>query len=50
MSTVNYRVADLTHDEFKNAIQDGRWLLLPFGSVEQYGPHLPLGTDLFYAE
>jgi len=50
MSTVNYRVADLTRDEFKNAIQDGRWLLLPFGSVEQHGPHLPLGTDLFYAE
>ena len=32
------------------AMRAGRWLLLPFGSVEQHGPHLPLGTDLFYGE
>ena len=44
------RLADLTKDEFAAAIQAGRWLLLPFGAVEQHGPHLPLGTDLFYAE
>jgi len=45
-----FRVADLTRDEFAEAMREGRWLLLPFGSVEQHGPHLPLGTDLFYAE
>ena len=45
-----YRVADLTRDEFAQAMRAGRWLLLPFGSVEQHGPHLPLGTDLFYGE
>jgi len=45
-----YRVADLTRDEFAQAMTEGRWLLLPFGAVEQHGPHLPLGTDLFYAE
>ena len=31
-------------------MREGRWLLLPFGSVEQHGPHLPLGTDFLYAE
>ena len=45
-----YRVADLTRDEFAQAMRAGRWLLLPFGAIEQHGPHLPLGTDLFYAE
>jgi creatinine amidohydrolase len=45
-----YRVADLTRDEFAQAMRAGRWLLLPFGAIEQHGPHLPLGTDLFYGE
>lgn len=48
--TPRFRLADLTRDEFAQAMREGRWLLLPFGSVEQHGPHLPLGTDLFYAE
>jgi creatinine amidohydrolase len=51
MTTPNrLRLVDLTRDEFAQAMKEGRWLLLPFGSVEQHGPHLPLGTDLFYAE
>jgi creatinine amidohydrolase len=45
-----FRVADLTRDEFSDAMREERWLLLPFGAMEQHGPHLPLGTDLFYAE
>jgi creatinine amidohydrolase len=45
-----FRVADLTRDEFAQAMREDRWLLLPFGAVEQHGPHLPLGTDLLYAE
>lgn len=44
------RLANLTKDEFAAAMQAGRWILLPFGAVEQHGPHLPLGTDLLYAE
>jgi creatinine amidohydrolase len=49
-NTQSLRVADLTRDEFAQAMHEGRWLLLPFGAVEQHGPHLPLGTDLFFAE
>ena len=44
-----FHLANLTKDEFAAAMQQGRWILLPFGAVEQHGPHLPLGTDLFYA-
>ena len=50
MSIRALRVADLTKDEFAAAMRDGRWLLLPLGSTEQHGPHLPLGTDFLYAE
>ena len=49
-NTQRFRVADLTRDEFAQALKAEPWLLLPFGAVEQHGPHLPLGTDLFYAE
>lgn len=44
------RLADLTYEEFAAAMKEGRWLLLPFGTVEEHGPHLPLKTDLLYAE
>ncbi len=50
MTTQECRIANLTRDEFAEAVREGRWLFLPFGAVEQHGPHLPLGTDLFYAE
>ena len=44
------RVAHLTRDEFATALARGCWLLLPFGAIEQHGPHLPLATDLIEAE
>ncbi len=44
------RLAHLTKDEFAGALAKGRWLLLPFGSIEAHGPHLPLATDLMEAE
>jgi creatinine amidohydrolase len=43
-------LANLTKDEFAAAMQEKRWLLLPFGTVEAHGPHLPLATDLLQAE
>ena len=49
-ATPRTRVAELTKDELAAALEAGRWLLLPFGSVEAHGPHLPLATDLFEAE
>ena len=44
------QVAHLTKDEFAAAMRAERWILLPFGTVEAHGPHLPLGTDALYAE
>jgi creatinine amidohydrolase len=41
---------DLTRDEIKDQLAKNPLVLLPAGSVEQHGPHLPTGTDTFAAE
>ena len=38
-------LAHLTWPEAKEAISRAKVALLPVGSTEQHGPHLPLGTD-----
>jgi creatinine amidohydrolase len=40
----------LTWPEMNDAIEMGKVVLLPTGSTEQHGPHLPLDTDIFLAE
>lgn len=40
---------DLTMPEFAAAREKGRTVILPVGSLEEHGPHLPLGTDAFHA-
>ncbi|MFC7165188.1 creatininase family protein [Halospeciosus flavus] len=41
-----YRLAELTWREVEAALEETRTLLLPVGSVEQHGHHLPLGVDV----
>jgi creatinine amidohydrolase/Fe(II)-dependent formamide hydrolase-like protein len=45
-----YRYNRLTWPEMNDAIAQQRVVLLPTGSTEQHGPHLPLDTDVFLAE
>ena len=40
---------DLTMPEFEAAVDQLQTVILPVGSVEEHGPHLPLGTDTFHA-
>lgn len=35
--------------EFEAGLAETRIVLIPFGSVEEHGPHLPLSTDTFEA-
>ena len=39
----------MTMTEFEAALASTRTALIPFGSVEEHGPHLPLSTDTFEA-
>jgi creatinine amidohydrolase len=40
----------LTWPEINEAIEMQKVVILPTGSTEQHGPHLPLDTDIFLAE
>ena len=43
-------IGDLTFQEIPGSITARSVLCLPFGSMEQHGPHLPLNTDTIIAE
>ncbi|MBA3277077.1 MAG: creatininase family protein, partial [Chloroflexia bacterium] len=45
-----YRYNRLTWAEMNDAIAAGQVVILPTGSTEQHGRHLPLDVDLFLAE
>lgn len=45
-----YRVAELTWQEIEAALEGTRTLLLPVGSTEQHGHHMPLGVDTYMPE
>jgi creatinine amidohydrolase len=40
---------DLTQPEIAGQLKKNPLVILPAGSVEQHGPHLPAGTDIFAA-
>jgi len=40
-------MADMTYPEVEQAIRGGAIALWPLGVIEQHGPHLPLGTDVY---
>jgi creatinine amidohydrolase len=42
-------MSELTMPEFEAALAKTTTVLIPFGSVEEHGPHLPLGTDACHA-
>ena len=42
-------ISDLTMDEFAAGLEKTRTVLIPFGSTEEHGPHLPLDTDTLQA-
>lgn len=45
----NVFIQDMTWKEYESKIND-HILILPVGSTEQHGPHLPLGVDVFIAK
>ena len=36
--------------DIRKAAEDGRKLLFPMGVIEEHGPHLPLGSDIFWSQ
>lgn len=50
MARDSYRYNHLTWEEMNDAIERQPVVLLPVGSTEQHGPHLPLDVDVFLCE
>ena len=44
-----YRYEEFTWPELREAVAEKRVVVLPVGTVEQHGPHLPLVTDVLTA-
>ncbi len=40
---------NITMPEFERGLKETHTVAVPFGSVEEHGPHLPLGTDTVHA-
>jgi creatinine amidohydrolase len=40
-------MADMTYPEIEQAARDGAVVLWGLGVIEEHGPHLPLGTDVY---
>jgi creatinine amidohydrolase len=47
---VTATICDLTSPDVAGALARNPTVVLPFGSVEQHGPHLPCGTDTMAAD
>ena len=49
-AATEYRYYRLTWPEMNDAIAAKKLVILPTGTIEQHGPHLPLDVDLFLVE
>lgn len=49
-SGVSIRADEVTSPEFARLAKAGRLFIVPVGSLEEHGSHLPLGTDTMQAE
>jgi creatinine amidohydrolase len=47
---MNHDIGSMTMVEFSEAMARNSWLLLPIGTTEEHGPHLPLSSDMIQAE
>jgi creatinine amidohydrolase/Fe(II)-dependent formamide hydrolase-like protein len=45
-----WRLKEMTPAEVRDLVVGRPWLIVPVGTTEQHGPHLPLGTDSIIVE
>lgn len=43
-------LGEITMDEFKRGLRKTKTMIIPYGTVEEHGKHLPLSTDTMIAE
>jgi creatinine amidohydrolase len=42
-------IEEMTTDAFSEGLKRTRTVIIPAGSIEEHGPHLPMHTDIFHA-
>jgi len=42
---MNYNLEELTYIDIKKRLEKTKRIIIPFGTLEAHGPHLPIGTD-----
>jgi creatinine amidohydrolase len=42
-------IEEMTTNAFSEGLKKTKTVILPLGSIEQHGPHLPMHTDIFHA-
>ncbi len=47
---LNNRIKEMSWQDFQHRLEKTSTVIIPTGSIEVYGPHLPLGTDCIVAE
>ena len=47
---MGYFLEELTWPKAKKTLAETKIAVIPTGSIEQHGPHLPVGTDFFAAQ
>ena len=47
---VSYNIADLAWPDIQRYTEGDSIVLIPVGSIEQHGPHLPVGTDAYHCQ
>ena len=49
MEECSYKLEEMSVPEIEEALRETDIVLIPIGSIEQHGPHLPIGTDTLIA-
>jgi creatinine amidohydrolase len=47
---ISYNLADMAWPDIKPFTEGDRIVLIPVGSIEQHGPHMPVGTDAYHCQ
>ena len=42
-------MSEMTYEQVENLVVQEAVVLLPIGIIEEHGPHLPLGNDIYLA-
>ena len=42
-------MSEMTYEQIEKLVEQEAIVLFPVGIIEEHGPHLPLGTDIYLA-